>query len=248
LLNDSIDFFAGASDGYQSVNVIPVLDLQDGAVVRARLGQRHLYQPIKTRLAAGSDPVDIARGLLAIHPFESLYVADLNAIVGNGENLAQVIRLRREFPRLNLWVDNGTKDQMAAENFLSQHLGCLVLGSESQINVRLLQTLANEPRMVLSLDFIGESFQGPAEILGQPELWPRNVIVMTLARIGGDAGPDLDRLATIVAKAADCHVYAAGGVRNRDDLLALKRGGIAGALIASALHAGALTGADLRAV
>ena len=53
-----------------------------------------------------------------------------------------------------------------------------------------------------------------AEILARPALWPNTIIVMTLARIGGDAGPDLNRLAAIVAKAAGRHIYAAGGVRN----------------------------------
>ena len=52
-------------------------------------------------------------------------------------------------------------------------------------------------RIVLSLDFRGDAFQGPQEILAEPALWPQRVIVMTLARVGSGAGPDLERLAAI---------------------------------------------------
>ncbi|MGQ0656986.1 MAG: HisA/HisF-related TIM barrel protein [Chromatiales bacterium] len=45
--------------------------------------------------------------------------------------------------------------------------------------------------------------------------------------------------------AADRRIYAAGGVRNAGDLAALKAMDVAGALLATALHEGALTAADL---
>jgi phosphoribosylformimino-5-aminoimidazole carboxamide ribotide isomerase len=40
-------------------------------------------------------------------------------------------------------------------------------------------------------------------------------------------------------------LYAAGGVRGRHDLQVLRDAGIAGVLVASALHDGRLTSADL---
>ena len=46
-----------------------------------------------------------------------------------------------------------------------------------------------------------------------PHLWPERVIVMTLARVGGDAGPDMDRLLQIKRRAPDARLYAAGGLR-----------------------------------
>ncbi len=63
---------------------------------------------------------------------------------------------------------------------------------------------------------------------------------MTLARVGAADGPDLDALRAIQAKAPAARVHAAGGVRGPDDLHALRRAGIAGALVASALHDGTL--------
>jgi phosphoribosylformimino-5-aminoimidazole carboxamide ribotide isomerase len=70
---------------------------------------------------------------------------------------------------------------------------------------------------------------------------------MTLARVGSAAGPDLDRLCAIREIAAGRDIYAAGGVRDSADLAVLKGAGISGALVATSLHDGRLTGSDLEA-
>ncbi len=72
--------------------------------------------------------------------------------------------------------------------------------------------------------------------MAEPALWPQRVIVMTLARVGSGAGPDLARLAAIQSIASGREIYAAGGVRDAADLWALKEAGVSGALIATALH------------
>lgn len=226
------------------MQVIPVIDLKDGTVVHARMGQRALYRPIETPLAPSSDPVDVARGLMSVHPFATLYVADLDAIGGSGDNRAALARLRRAFPQVTLWVDSGIADIAAATGWLQQDLGHVVLGSETQSDTSLVAHFAEDARAVLSLDFRGDDFQGPPALLTETARWPLRVIVMTLDRVGSHAGPDLDRLRTI--KAAATEVYAAGGVRDAADLRALSEAGIAGALVASSLHNGRLTGADLR--
>jgi HisA/HisF family protein len=226
------------------MHIIPVLDLQGGVVVRARMGQRDQYRPIETPLAPTSAPLDVARGLLSIHPFTTLYVADLDAIVGRGDNDAALSRLRAAFPDVTLWVDNGIADVDRAAAWLATGLGHLVVGSETQANATLASRLVGDARVALSLDFRGDAFQGPAALL-DPAVWPKRVIVMTLARVGSGAGPDLARLAEISALAGGRSVYAAGGVRNAEDLALLKRNGIAGALVATSLHDGRLTAASL---
>src|SRR5262245_5294767 len=100
------------------MDVIPVIDLKAGQVVHARRGERARYAPIATPLAPTSDPLDVARGLLAIHPFPALYVADLDALMGSGNNRAALARLRAAFPRLTLWVDSGIADAETAEAWL----------------------------------------------------------------------------------------------------------------------------------
>jgi phosphoribosylformimino-5-aminoimidazole carboxamide ribotide isomerase len=230
------------------VEIVPVIDLKGGVVVRARMGQRDQYRPIETSLSSTSDPVDVARGLLSVHPFQTLYIADLDAIAGRGDNRAALIQLKTEFPQLALLVDNGICDRGSAEDWLDAGWGQLVLGSETQPDAALMRHLAGDARVTLSLDFRGPSFQGPAALLDETSCWPQRVIAMTLARVGSGAGPDLERLCSIRDAAAGKKVYAAGGVRDAADLVTLKLAGIAGALVASCLHDGRLTGRDIAAL
>jgi phosphoribosylformimino-5-aminoimidazole carboxamide ribotide isomerase len=228
------------------MQIIPVLDIKDRVVVRARMGQRSLYRPIETPLSPTSDPVDVARGLLSIHAFEAVYIADLDAIEGTGNNDAVLERLRQAFPAVGFWVDNGIADAARAREWLALQSGCLVLGSESQDDPRLMRDFASDERIILSLDFRGASFAGPDQLLADPTCWPPRLIVMTLARVGSGAGPDLERLSAISALASRRAIYAAGGVRDAADLAILKRLGMAGALVATSLHNGRLTKPDFQ--
>lgn len=230
------------------MEIIPVLDLKNGSVVRARMGQRDQYRPIRTPLSATSAPVDVARGLLAIHRFTTLYVADLDAIERKGDNRAGLDSLRAAFPRVDLWVDNGIAEGAAAAEWLAAGLGHLVLGSETLADPALVRRFADHDRVILSLDFRGSAFQGPAGLAADSADWPRRVIVMSLARVGSGGGPDLERLAAVQAAAAGRSVFAAGGVRGRADLDALKRTGVAGALVATCLHDGSLGAPDIAAL
>jgi len=230
------------------MEIIPVIDLKADRVVRARMGQRHLYQGIETILSPASDSLSITAGLLSLYPFSTLYVADLDAIEGRGDHRAVLTQLKARHPQLMLWVDNGIANADAAAAWLDTGLGCLVLGSETQLDICVVRDLVAHQRVVLSLDFRGDAFQGPPELLEQPHIWPQRVIVMTLARVGSGAGPDLERLAGI-RRAAPAHkLYAAGGVRDRADLIALREAGIDGALIASALHDGRVVANDIAEV
>jgi HisA/HisF family protein len=228
------------------MEIIPVIDLKDGVVVRAWMGQRDQYRPIETPLSPSSDPVDVVRGLLSVSAFRTLYVADLDAIERKGDAKTALARVKSAFPQLDVWVDNGLAAAAAARAFLDESSDHLVLGSEAQMDTLLVEGLRDDPRVVLSLDFRGDAFIGPPSLLASPDMWPRRVIVMTLARVGSGAGPDLGRLGEIRKAAGNRFIYAAGGVRNRADLAGLKQAGIAGALVASSLHDGTLTAADIR--
>src|SRR6202008_3938749 len=107
-----------ASHRRSYMEIIPVLDLKGGTVVHARMGRRDDYRPIRTRLSATSEPVDVARGLLSIHPFTSLYVADLDAIERRSNNRAALERLKDAFPQFTLWVDSGIARLDEAEKWL----------------------------------------------------------------------------------------------------------------------------------
>jgi HisA/HisF family protein len=232
------------------LDIIPVLDVARGQVVRAVAGERSAYQPIVTPLAASTDPVDLARGLRALFPFRKIYIADLDGIEGRGRNTHLVPSLSQVLPHTEIWIDAGTGSRGAARTVLAAPVTTLVVGSESLETIRIWQDIVAEApaRTVLSLDFRGDEFMGPDALLADPALWPARVIVMTLDRIGGDGGPDIERLRDIARRAGSRRIYAAGGIRDRADLDRVQAAGCAGALIASALHAGKISAGDLKEI
>ncbi|MEJ0050786.1 MAG: HisA/HisF-related TIM barrel protein [Methylovirgula sp.] len=229
------------------MDIIPVIDLKGGTVVRARAGARAHYAPIETPLAPTSRPRDIVAGFLTLHPFRKIYIADLDAITGVGDHATIVAELEDAFPEIEFWVDSGIATETQAANWIDQHRGALVIGSESLDESATRPQLRAESRRVLSLDFRGDVFQGPARLAADTSLWPQRIIVMTLAKVGTGSGPDFQRLGEIRAQAPKHEIYAAGGIRDGNDLRALAMAGTAGALVATALHDGKITKQHLSA-
>lgn len=213
--------------------------------MHARRGQRAGYRPIVSSLCASTEPSTILHALLRLHPFRTVYLADLDALLGRGDHDALVETLSREFPQATFWVDRGARafgDAGSAE--ISNRLE--VLGSESlEENWRQILAAWNAP-FVLSLDFGTEGFLGPRELLELPALWPPTVILMTLQRVGSQAGPDVALLERSIRISPATRFVAAGGVRNAEDLRRLERAGARGVLLASALHDGSIGSADLQ--
>ena len=222
-----------------------MIDVKSGQAVHARLGQRDDYRPVRSRLCQSADPLAVVGAFRGIHPFDTIYVADLDAIQGTGDNSAILERLRRAFPGLRLWVDSGLADPAACRAWLERGLGDLVLGSETMrdsATLGELRDVADEGRLILSLDFRDDRFLGPLRLLEDPASWPDRVIVMTLARVGSGRGPELDLLTRLQARAPGARLFAAGGVRHCEDLAQLVERGIGGVLVASALHDGRIDG------
>jgi len=232
----------------QDFAIIPAIDLKNGLVVQARGGVRADYRPIKTPLGSADDPVAIARALLAITGLPALYIADLDAIEGVGNHFDLCRDLASALPRNELWIDAGFSNVTDCAFWLP--LGAiLVIGSESLSLLEDWQELraAFGESLVLSLDFAAEGPRGLAAVLTEPTHWPEQVIVMSLDRVGTANGPDVERLRGVVEKAASRAVYASGGMRSIGDLEAVADAGATGALLATAVHEGAITQNEIAA-
>ena len=231
------------------MDVIPVIDVQEAIAVRAVRGRRAEYRPLETPLASSNDPVTVALGFRSLYSFPVIYVADLDGIEGHGRDVMLPIRLAEALPDVEFWIDDGSSVGDATERVAATAKTTMVIGSETlnEEAAAALQDISAD-RYVLSLDFNADGFVGPLAVLEEAESWPERVIVMTLARIGSGEGPDIDRIANLVARAGARRVYAAGGVHARSDIEALRAVGAAGVLVATALHAGKLTAGDLEEI
>jgi phosphoribosylformimino-5-aminoimidazole carboxamide ribotide isomerase len=230
------------------MQIIPVIDLKDGQVVRAVRGDRARYQPIDSLLCPGSDPAAMAQRLCEHCATDTLYLADIDALQGGGPQLAALRRLLAEQPDLRLWLDAGFVDAEQADA-LRAALGDAgervtpVFGSESLRSVEALHHCFAPPsEALLSLDRRGGEHLDAVGVWGRPADWPHRIIVMNLHRVGSFDGPDLDTLATVRALAPKAQLIGAGGIRHAGDLQAAASAGADAWLVASALHDGRLTG------
>jgi phosphoribosylformimino-5-aminoimidazole carboxamide ribotide isomerase len=240
------------------MRVIPVIDLKSGAAVHAVRGQRQRYRPLRSGLVAGSDPLHVARAFRGELGLGELYVADLDAIAGGPPHRDALAVLARG---ARMMVDAGVTDVRAVRPLLELGAARVVIGTETLAEpaalARLRAELPGDP-LVLSLDLRGERVLsrdaglgrlGAAEalaLLGQSGV--REVIVLDLARVGTGAGPDVALVRELCARFPDVDLLAGGGVRDLADLRALAEAGAAGALVATALHHGAIGPGDLRAL
>lgn len=223
------------------MQIIPVIDLKNGVVVHAKHGQRENYQPIQSVLTTNSDIYSVLNSFLQLHNFNTFYIADLDAITGQGSQRDLIEQVAKDFPKMTFWVDAGYQK---ARDFLLNYLP--VLGSECFTDDNFCEILEFEKRFILSLDFgkQGEKL-GSQKFFTQTNFWSKNVIVMTLNRVGSSQGVAIDLLEKFKRNFPHTNFIAAGGVRNVQDVEQLKMIEIEYVLVASALHSGVITKSDL---
>jgi phosphoribosylformimino-5-aminoimidazole carboxamide ribotide isomerase len=233
------------------MRVIGVIDLKDGVAVHAVRGERQRYRPVRSGLLDGADPVDVARALRDRLGLRELYVADLDAIAGVGSHDETLRALAVE---ADLMVDAGAGDAAGVERVLSLGAARVIVGTETLVDAAAFAELPLD-RLVLSLDMRAGhvlardpelATLGPGEALARlTRAGLREAIVLDLARVGSGEGPDVELVRELHGRFPQLALLAGGGVRDAADLSALARAGAAGALVATALHSGAIGRDDL---
>jgi phosphoribosylformimino-5-aminoimidazole carboxamide ribotide isomerase len=231
------------------MRVVGVIDLKDAAAVHAVRGERERYRPVRSVLAGeDGDPHALARAFRSKLGLDELYVADLDAIVGTGDNSASIGALARD---ARVMVDAGVTEPARARALLALGAHRVIVGTETLSGPDALDRLLAElpdGRVILSVDLRdGRVLSPDAQLAGLPALDAmsrlprvREAIVLDLARVGSGAGLDVGLIAAIHAAFPDVELLAGGGVRGVEDLRALQRAGAAGALVATALHSGVI--------
>jgi phosphoribosylformimino-5-aminoimidazole carboxamide ribotide isomerase len=240
--------------------VIPVVDLKNGQAVHAIAGRRDHYQPIRSILHAGSDPIALARALRDRLGLRALYLADLDAIAGEPIDRAVyegIIALG-----IHLVVDPGMRDVDSAAPLLE--LGgsdlTMVAGLETLRGPHELGAILNRAgaeRVIFSLDL----FDGRGRVASQAE-WAADdpaglageaiaqgacqLLVLDLARVGTGMGPGTDDLMASIHEAhPTVRLSVGGGISGIDEVITLRNAGAANVLLGSALHDGRIGAREL---
>ncbi len=238
------------------MKIVPVIDVLDGVVVHAVRGRRKEYQPITSVLCSSVDPLEVATAFRE-SGFDELYLADLNAINENEENLS-LYRLIAEKTGLELMVDAGVANLEKAEKVLESHVSKVVIGTETLRSMDFVaaavETFGNE-RVIVSLDLMGnkvlsrfalDRLAEPLALLREfQKIGVENIIVLDLARVGSGEGINSHILKASLSS-LKVKLFVGGGIRDVEDLLELKKIGVSGVLVATALHSGKISIEDLK--
>lgn len=230
------------------LQIIPVIDIRGGIVVHARGGNRQLYPALKSVLTDSVEPAEVIADLLALLPFERFYIADLDAIEEDAEQLEVYHSLSQQFPQIEFWIDSGLSGDEALSAYGESSNLRWVAGSETLTDTSMLTRPALASTLILSLDKKHGAELGQADLFANPGLWTKSVILMNLDRVGADRGPDLRWLQSQHSITREVKWYLAGGIRDEADLIATEQAGATGVLLASAIHTGAINAETLKRV
>jgi phosphoribosylformimino-5-aminoimidazole carboxamide ribotide isomerase len=248
------------------MDIIPVLDLSRGVAVWAQAGNRARYEPVASALVPDSvgDAVALLKAFRRRLGARSCYVADLDAIQGGAIQrvmLRELAQLETGFAGA-IMVDAGAHTPESTFEVLACGASQVVIGLET---LRAFSDLAGvvrvvgEGRVIFSVDLrMGTPILHPdlhdaagvhpdaMTLTSQAvEAGVRSLIVLDLARIGTGCGTDLGLIERLRRRFPSVRLLAGGGVLERRDLDRMRDAGCDGALVASAIHNGAITAADL---
>jgi len=200
------------------LKVIPVLDVLKGVVVHAVRGEREKYRPIRSVLCPSADPIEVASAFKALG-FDELYMADLDAILGEEPDLSLYQRLKDE-TGLHLMVDAGVNTIELARR-IAASASNVIIGTETLNDLNIVRE---------AIKHLGKD---------------RVIVVLDLVRVGTERGVNLRTVMEILERTS-VEVITGGGIRRIKDLEELREIGVSAALVATALHKGKMKPEELR--
>ena len=182
-----------------------------------------------------------------------IHIIDLDAALGSGDNLSVIAEIVENMD-LPIQVGGGIRKVEAAEKLLKLGVNQVILGALAFSDPEAVSQIQQEfgaESVIVALDnkdgkIMVEGWK-TATGLGVKEALEKFValdvytfLVTSITRDGTLSGPDLDTLKE-ACQYAGAAIIAAGGIGGLDDLVALKRVGVAGAVIGKALYEGKFT-------
>ena len=212
------------------MELILAVDLRSGLVVHGAAGARETYRPLDWGLSPSAEP---AAYLAALRP-RNLYIADLDRIERTGDHAALIHRLASTVA--TCYVDAGFASAMECRDTTGF---VPVLGTETAADA-----LGDCPDGVLSLDCrdgrVLPHGEDPAAFLGRVrDLAFAAHLYLDVGSVGTGRGFDMGPLAR-VRDATDRRLLYGGGVASTADLDLLRDAGYDGAIVATAVHRGAV--------
>jgi phosphoribosylformimino-5-aminoimidazole carboxamide ribotide isomerase len=220
--------------------VIPAIDLRGGRAVRLRRGDP------SEETAYDEDPVAVARRFQD-EGARRLHVIDLDAALGEGDNRETVREICRSVV-VPVQVGGGIRSMEAVQEVVDDGASRAILGTVAAADTSFVGHAVEEfaERVVVAVDVRGGHVmtngwreEGPVlapAIAALDAAGAPRYLVTAIARDGTLEGPDLTLYRQVLGL-TDRPVIASGGVRNADDVWALRELGCEAAVTGKALYA-----------
>ena len=230
------------------MQLIPALDLMDGKIVRLTHGDP---KTAKVYNQFGG-PLETAKKW-KVEGARKIHIIDLDAALGSGDNLSVIAEIVESID-LPIQVGGGIRKVEAAEKLLKLGVNQVILGAlafnqpkaVTQIQREfgaesVIVALDNKDGKIMVAGWKTATGMGMKEALEKfAALGVTTFLVTSITRDGTLSGPDLDTLRE-ACQYEGVAIIAAGGIGGLEDLRALKRVGVAGAVIGKALYEGRFT-------
>lgn len=219
--------------------VIPAIDLRGGRAVRLRRGDP------SEETAYDEDPVALAQRFQE-EGARRLHVIDLDAALGEGDNRSTIRDICRSVV-VPVQVGGGIRSMDAMRAVSEDGAARAILGTAAAADVSFVARIVEEfaERVVVAVDVRGGHVMTNGWREEGPELEPTlasldaagtpRFLVTAIARDGTLEGPDLT-LYRQVLSLTERPVIASGGVRNADDVWALRDVGCEAVVTGKALY------------
>jgi phosphoribosylformimino-5-aminoimidazole carboxamide ribotide isomerase len=219
--------------------VIPAIDLREGRAVRLLRGNP------EDETAYAHDPVEVAVRFQE-EGARRLHIVDLDAALGEGSN-AEVVTAICHAVAIPVQVGGGMRTLEDIGRLIEAGASRAILGTAAAADPAFVARAVEEfaERVVVAVDVRGGRVmvkgwteEGPAleeAVSALDEAGTPRYLVTSIARDGTLDGPDL-RLYTQVLKLTRTPVIASGGVRDADDIWALRDLGCEAAVTGKALY------------
>ena len=229
------------------MQLIPAIDLMNGQIVRLTHGDP---ETAKVYSQFGG-PVETAKKWQA-DGATKLHIIDLDAALGVGSNLPVIADIA-ENTDLPIQVGGGIRSINTVKKVLGLGVSQVILGALAFSDPKAITTIQQQfgaESVIVALDnrdgrVMVEGWK-IATALSMKEalekflaLGVKVFLITSITKDGTLSGPDLDTLRE--AQYPGVEVIAAGGIGGLNDLVALKRVGVEGAVIGKALYEGRFT-------
>lgn len=225
--------------------ILPAIDIKDGNCVRLLKGDFNTVHKV------AEDPVKTALGFQKSGA-SYIHMVDLDGAKDATPKNADIFIEVAKKTSLKVEVGGGIRNLDTVEYYLKNGIDRVILGSVAVKNPTLVKDAIKEykEKIVVGIDAMNEyvSVEGWLDssnvhyisLAKEMEKYGvKNIIFTDISKDGTLEGPNLNQLSKI-NEAVSCNIIASGGIKDINDIYALKKLSIYGAICGKSLYQGTL--------